>query len=119
LPELVAQQIGVLGMKPLGSGLFFRSQPLAERKVTPIECLQYPMSLPTSVVITGCDTPGIALQAIAAAYQFGAHPPGDMKDLLARTAPAAADGRWEGYKVSDLFDGTAKHPWWLDTASLA
>jgi aryl-alcohol dehydrogenase-like predicted oxidoreductase len=48
LPMLVEQEIGVLGMKPMGSGIILKSG-----KVTPIECLQYAMSLPTSVVITG------------------------------------------------------------------
>ena len=44
-------------MKPLGSGLFLREQAVAATgEVTPIECLHYAMDLPTSVVITGCDT---------------------------------------------------------------
>ncbi len=38
--------------------------------------------------------------------------------LLARTAAVAAHGEWEKYKTSEAFDGTAQHPWWLETASL-
>ena len=34
----------------------------------------------------------------------------DRKTLLARTAPAAAKGEWEKYKVSDMFDGTGRNP---------
>jgi hypothetical protein len=33
--------------------------------------------------------------------------------LLARTAAAAADGGYEPFKTSSMFDGTARHPEWL------
>jgi aryl-alcohol dehydrogenase-like predicted oxidoreductase len=118
LPVLVKQQIGALGMKPLGSGLFFRSQPLATGAVTAMECLHYSMSLDTSVVITGCDTEGIMLQAVNAAYRWQPMSAKERAALLARTAPVAERGAWEKYKTSRDFDGTAQHPWWLETASL-
>ena len=51
LPVLVKHDIGVLGMKPMGDSLILRS-----KTATPIECLHYAMNLPTSVVITGCDS---------------------------------------------------------------
>src|SRR5678815_2518442 len=50
LPELVKLQIGVLGMKSMANGILLKS-----KTVTPIECLHYALSLPTSVVITGID----------------------------------------------------------------
>ena len=53
VPVAIEHGIAVLGMKPLGSGAILKS-----RTVTPIECLHYAMSLPTSTVITGMDTPG-------------------------------------------------------------
>lgn len=118
LPVLIKHDIGVLGMKPLGSGLFLRSQPLLDRAVSPVECLQYAMSLATSVVITGCDTLGILKQGIDAAYRFKPMGKSEVKGLLGRTALAARQGEWEKYKTSDVFDGTAKHPWWLETASV-
>ena len=59
LPELVKQQIGVLGMKSMGDGVILKS-----KVVSPIECLHYALSLPTSVVITGIDKPEILDQAI-------------------------------------------------------
>src|SRR5947209_408302 len=52
LPELVRQDIGVLGMKPMANGIILKS-----KTVTPIECLHYALNLPTSVVITGIDRP--------------------------------------------------------------
>lgn len=51
LPVLVKNDIGVLGMKPMGDHFILES-----KTVTAVECLHYPMNLPTSVVITGCDS---------------------------------------------------------------
>jgi aryl-alcohol dehydrogenase-like predicted oxidoreductase len=119
LPVLVQHDIGVLGMKPLGSGLFFRAKPLADGKVTPTDCLHYAMSLPTSVVITGCDTMGILKQAVNAALTTDRVTKSEVASLLERTAPAATRGAVEKYKTSDMFDGTAQHPWWLETAELS
>jgi aryl-alcohol dehydrogenase-like predicted oxidoreductase len=51
LPVLVQHNIGVLGMKPMGSGLILES-----KTAEPVECLRYALNLPTSVVITGCDS---------------------------------------------------------------
>jgi len=118
LPVVAKHDIGILGMKPLGSGLFLKSKPLLDRAVSPTECLQYSMNLPTSVVITGCDTVGILKQGIEAAYRFKPLEKTEVKSLLSRTALAARGGEWEKYKTSDAFDGTAKHPWWLETASV-
>ena len=54
----VAQKAGtaVLAMKPLGSGVFFRSEPLSTGQITPTDCLRYAMGSPASVVITGCES---------------------------------------------------------------
>jgi len=117
LPVAKKADTAVLAMKPLGSGLFFKSGALSKGAITPTECLQYPMSLPTSVVITGCDTVGILKQALNAAYGFKAAED-HQQGVLARTTTDAKAGEWEKYKTSDVFDGTAQHPWWLETASL-
>lgn len=119
IPAATAAGAGVLGMKPFGAGLFFKTEPLAGGTVTPAECLQYAMSLPTSVVITGCDSLGVLMQGLDAAFRF--HPLGEdaRKTLLAQTAPAARRGEWERYKTSQDFDGTARNPGWLEKASRA
>src|ERR1051325_8514388 len=65
LPELVKQQIGVLGMKPMANGIILKS-----KTATPIECLHYALNLPTSVVITGIDSMKILDQALEAAKTF-------------------------------------------------
>ena len=65
LPELVKQEIGVLGMKSMGDGVILKS-----KTVSPIECLHYALSLPTSVVITGIDKPELLDQAFEAVKTF-------------------------------------------------
>lgn len=111
LPTLVAQGIGVLAMKPLGSGIILQSG-----VVTAPECLRYAMSLPSSTVITGCDSMGVLKQALRAAYTFEPLSEADKKTLLARTAPAGGAGRYEQFKTTKRFDGTDAHPHWLTEA---
>jgi aryl-alcohol dehydrogenase-like predicted oxidoreductase len=108
LPELVRQEIAVLGMKPLGAGVILRSN-----TASAIECLHYAMNLPTSVVITGIDTMEILDQACEAARTFKPLDAGQVAALLARTASAAARGEFEPFKVSSVFDGTAQNPHWM------
>jgi aryl-alcohol dehydrogenase-like predicted oxidoreductase len=108
VPELVKQGIGVLGMKPMGSGLILQSG-----LVTPVECLHYALSLPTSVVITGVDSMKILSQALEAVKTFRPMTPDQVAALLKKTAQAAADGRYELFKTTDRFDATAKNPQWL------
>ena len=81
--------------------------------VTPIECLQYALNLPTSVVITGIDSLEILDQALAAVRTFRQLGKQDVDALLARTAPLARAGEFEPFKVTSLFDGTAENPAWL------
>jgi predicted aldo/keto reductase-like oxidoreductase len=116
----VADKTGtaVLAMKPLGSGVFLTSAPLAQGHVTPVDCLRYAMGSGASVVITGCQSMRDLAQALQAAYGASEMTAADRKVVLARTSPAGSDGRWEKYKVSDMFDGTARNPHWLDSAKL-
>lgn len=108
VPELVRRNIGVLGMKSMANGILLKS-----KTVTPIECLHYALNLPTSVVITGIDSMEILDQAFEAVRTF--HPLSDreLETLLAKTATAAADGRYEPFKTTSIFDGTAENPQWL------
>jgi aryl-alcohol dehydrogenase-like predicted oxidoreductase len=108
LPVLLKHGIGALGMKSMGDGIILRS-----RTVTPVECLHYAMSLPTSAVITGCESLKILQQAIDAARSYQPLSPADTARLLAKTAPVAAKGEFERYKTSHDFDGTFHNPQWL------
>lgn len=108
LPELVKQNIGVLGMKCMANGILLKSQ-----TVTPIECLHYALNLPTSVVITGLDTMEILEQAFEAVRTFEPFSKEEIEVLLSKTAEAAATGRYEPFKNTSIFDGTAQNPEWL------
>jgi aryl-alcohol dehydrogenase-like predicted oxidoreductase len=108
LPVLVKHGIGVLGMKPMGDAIILRSKAAA-----PVECLHYAMSLPTSVVITGCESMSILQQALDAARSFKPMSPEEVARLLAKTASPAAKGEYELYKTTHNFDGTFQNPQWL------
>jgi len=108
LPRLLEQGIGVLGMKSMGSGVILKS-----KVVKPIECLHYALNLPTSVVITGIDSMKILDQAIEAAKTFQPMTQEQAASLLARTADAAKEGKFELFKTSMKFDSTAQNPKWL------
>ena len=108
LPELVKREIGVLGMKSMGDGVILKS-----KAVSPMECLHYALTLPTSVVITGIDKPEILEQALEAAKTFKPMSRDQIAQLLAKTKEAAMAGKYELFKTSSHFDSTAKHPDWL------
>jgi aryl-alcohol dehydrogenase-like predicted oxidoreductase len=108
LPELVKAGIGVLGMKSMANGILLKSN-----TVTPVECLHYALNLPTSVVITGIDSMEILDQAFEAARTFRPMSEAELKPLLAKTATAAATGKFEPFKTTSIFDGTATKPEWL------
>jgi aryl-alcohol dehydrogenase-like predicted oxidoreductase len=108
LPELVEQHIGVLGMKSMGNGVILKSG-----AVTAMECLQYALSLPTSVVITGIESIERLDQAFEAARTFPTLTGSRRDALLAKTAKAAARGEFELFKTTSVFDATATNPAWL------
>ena len=108
LPVLVEQTIGVLGMKPLGSGKL-----LETNAVTPQECLRYAMSLKTSVVITGCESMAILNQALDVAHMFDPMDAAEKRVVRAKTAELAKQGSYELYKTSQQFDATERNPQWL------
>ena len=108
VPVLVSKKIAVLGMKSMGD-----KHILASKVVTPLECLQYALSLPTSVVITGIDSMPILDQAFEAAKTYDKLTKADIAAILNKTAPLAMDGKYEPFKTTPMFDSTAAHPEWL------
>jgi aryl-alcohol dehydrogenase-like predicted oxidoreductase len=108
LPELVRRDVGVLGMKSMANGRILQSG-----TVTATECLHYALNLPTSVVITGCDSMEVLEQAAEAARTFRPMGDADVAALLARTATAAVSGEFELFKTTSIYDGTAQNPEWL------
>ena len=108
LPILLKNDIGVLGMKPMGDHFILES-----KTASAVDCLHYAMNLPTSVVITGCDSFPILQQALDAARGFRPLDSSQVAALLAKTAKAAEAGQFELYKTSHHFDGTYANPQWL------
>ena len=108
LPKLVEEGIAVLGMKPLGDGNVLKSG-----KVTAIECLHYALTLPTSVVITGCDSIERVNQAIEAVDTFKPLGNEQVGRLLEKTKDAALTGAYEPFKTTSRYDGTAQNPLWM------
>ena len=108
LPVLLEKDIGVIGMKPMADARIVR-QGIASAE----ECLGYAMSLPVSVVVTGCDSVERVEQALRVARGFQPFAEDRVDALLARTAPAAAGGANELYKTTEQYDGTTQNPHWL------
>jgi predicted aldo/keto reductase-like oxidoreductase len=108
LPVLLKHNIGVLGMKPMGDAIILKS-----KAVTPVECLHFAMNLPTSVVITGCDSLPILEQALKAARTFRPMNREEVSAILTKTSQAARNGQYEEYKTTHNFDGTYHNPAWL------
>jgi predicted aldo/keto reductase-like oxidoreductase len=106
----VAQKHGmaILGMKPLSNGAILKTNTLSAP-----EALHYAMSVPVTVTITGCDSLGVLEQALGVARNFK---PMDQQQKIAtlqKTAPAGMAGKFEQYKSSQIYDGTANSPEWL------
>jgi len=108
LPKLIEREIAVLGMKPMGDGNVLKSG-----QVTATECLHSALTLPTSVVITGCESIERLDQAIQAVETFKPLTNDQIAKLLAKTKDAAITGQYEPFKTTSTFDGTAMHPQWM------
>ncbi len=110
----VAQKAGtgVLAMKTFGDGYILRSN-----TIDPIEALHWGLTQPVSVVITGIDSPEILTQALTAAKTFKPMSQEQATVFLAKTRDAAMTGKFEPFKTSSIFDGTANNPKWLGGTS--
>src|SRR3954453_6123475 len=108
VPKLIEQKIAVLGMKPLAEGEIPRSG-----VANAIECLHYALSLPTTVVINGCETMERLDQASEAARTFKPLSGAQMAALRDKTKQVAMTGKLEKFKTSNIFDGTARNPQWM------
>jgi predicted aldo/keto reductase-like oxidoreductase len=113
LPVLLANDIGVLGMKSMGSGDILKSGVVSAE-----ECLRYALSLPTSVVICGTDSQKVLEQNLHIARTFRALDDAEIAELLARTLQAAKDGTFEEFKTNQKYDGTGRNPHWLEEARI-
>jgi len=108
MPELLKQEIAVLAMKTMANG-----QILDSKTVTAIECLHYALNLETSVVITGIDSMQILDQAFEAVRTFRPMSAAEVDIILSKTKRAAERGKFELFKTTSVYDGTAQNPKWL------
>ncbi len=109
IPVAVKAGTGVLAMKTFGDGHLLES-----KTFKPLEGLRYGLSQPgVSVVITGMDKPEIVDQAFEAVKDFKPMSKQEQTTLLAQTREAALTGKYEPFKTTTMFDGTAQNPKWL------
>jgi aryl-alcohol dehydrogenase-like predicted oxidoreductase len=116
LPRLVKESIGVLAMKTFGSP-FILEHVLQSKTATAKELFHFSMSHPVSVVITGIDSLKILDQALEAARTFKPMTNVARLALAARVKAAALTGKYEKFKTTTHFDGTARNPHWLGKAA--
>jgi uncharacterized protein len=108
MPVALKQGIGILAMKTFGDPYILKSN-----TVQPIEALHYSLTQPVSVVITGIDNTQTLDQAFEAARTFKPLDQAQITALLSRTATAASEGKYELFKTTNHYDGTAANPKWL------
>ncbi len=111
VPMAVARGTGIIGMKAFGDNFILKSG-----VVPPMQMLQYPMSLPISIQVTGIDGMDILHQALEAVRTYVPPTPEFRAALLTRSEQVAMTGQTEQYKTTLHFDGTNHNPQWLTEA---
>jgi aryl-alcohol dehydrogenase-like predicted oxidoreductase len=101
LPELVRRGIAPIGMKSFCGD----ARGLKAKVVSPADALSYALSLPVATVVSGMESPRILRQNLKIARGFRPLSARAMESLRRQVAPAAADGRFELYKISAAFEG--------------
>jgi uncharacterized protein len=101
LPEAARQGIAALGMKSMGGS----GEMVRHGGVTAGEALQYAMSLPVAVTISGMDSVGELQQNLEVARGFQPLSAAEMQHLRERSRAEAADGHYELFKTTKKYDG--------------
>jgi predicted aldo/keto reductase-like oxidoreductase len=101
VPEATRQGIAVLGMKSFGGS----GEMVANGQITPEEGLRYAMSLPVATTISGIDSLAVLGQNLEIARAFKPFNAAEMEELRQRCREVAADGRYERFKTTMLYDG--------------
>jgi aryl-alcohol dehydrogenase-like predicted oxidoreductase len=108
MPVCIQQGIGVLAMKTFGDSFILKSN-----TIQPLEALHYSLQQPVSVIITGIDRMEILDQAFEAVRSYKPMSDAQVASLLDRTRDAASKGKFELFKTTSHFDGTAANPKFL------
>jgi aryl-alcohol dehydrogenase-like predicted oxidoreductase len=109
LPYLVEHGIAPLAMKTFADSVLLKSK----APIQPLEYLHYSLNLPTATVITGIESQRDLDQAFEAVRTFSPMDKAAVAELLERSRPYALEGKFELFKTSSIFDGTAKNADWL------
>jgi len=114
MPELLGAGMGVLAMKTLADGRFFAKKEMngsvkwtSDNPVIPTalsveECIQFALSLPVSVLITGAENPGLVKEKAAIVRGFASLSEEQRMALVGKVAAFAEGGEVEYYKNDDL-----------------
>jgi len=101
LPVLISRGIAPIGMKSLGGD----GNAIKKREVDVESALRYAMSLPVATTVSGIDSMRILRQNLRIARAFRPMSERQMDAHRKKLARAAADGRFELYKTTAIFDG--------------
>lgn len=108
VPQAMKRNIAVLGMKCFGGGVILKSG-----AVQPLDCLNYSLNVPVSVLITGINSAMLLSQAFAAVKNFKPMDEAAVAALIAKSEETASAGKYELFKTTTHFDSTIRHPDWL------
>jgi aryl-alcohol dehydrogenase-like predicted oxidoreductase len=120
MPALLEKNIGILAMKTLADGRFFSKKTVKEKvrwtsdnpvipnTLTVEECITFALSLPVSVLITGCENTDYVEEKAAIARRFSTLTAEQRMALVERVAAFAEEGKVEYYKNKDIRAGTRK-----------
>jgi aryl-alcohol dehydrogenase-like predicted oxidoreductase len=101
VPICQEQGIAVVAMKSFADGQIFK----AGTGITPQEALRYVMSLPVATVVSGMESLEVLHQNLEIAWNFSPLSAEEREQILAKTAPVAAGGDFETFKVTDSHEG--------------
>jgi aryl-alcohol dehydrogenase-like predicted oxidoreductase len=101
LPELQKRGIAPLGMKSMGGS----GEIVSNGAATPEEALRYAMSLPVATTISGMESMDVLEQNLAIARGFQPMSAHEMQALRDKVKYWAADGRYERFKTTKMYDG--------------
>jgi aryl-alcohol dehydrogenase-like predicted oxidoreductase len=101
LPELVSRGIAPIGMKSMGGD----GTAVKKRAVSAEAALRYAMSLPVATTVSGIDSMRVLRQNLRVARGFKPMSERQMNAHRKALATLAADGRFELYKTTAIFDG--------------
>ncbi len=101
VPVCLKKQVGVIGMKGFGGGPGM----LAKAGLSATEAYRYALSQPVASLVVGLTSMEQLREAIALARNFNPMPADEQKALTDKVRDVAADGRFELFKSSQMFDG--------------